>query len=494
MPILRLKDSFYSTRSPCTLQTPGSGISILLAVGTPSIGSGSLYYQWELSPGSGNALCILFPTILNILGFRVYNHVSITAQQAKLDLELVPKEKRLEIGKYLDALPTNEEIVSFLRELGHTEEINSLNDVVVDHMHQPCRTFSALINKSLFRKTTGLDKLRLSKAQILWGTTPPKTARKFKKPVSPKLTTVPSSTEEPTGKSKRVKRLAKKSTEAPARGVIIRKTHEMPLSKKKEKVDVTRGKGIELLSQVALTEDAQFKEVQRKRTSVKPGVPDVSEEESSKSKAESWEMMKMIAIMNKTQVGFTQDTSKGSRTVTKTDPSAAKIKPSITNEGTGVKPGVPDVSEEESSENNDQENDSDDDKTHLDNQNKSDFEHETDESESGLESDHEENKEDEVDEEEVKGEFVKTPSNNFDDEDKTKITDKAEGDEDEEMDYTTSQLYDVVDIRLNEPVDTDKELFKRMMVKESLEDAVLAKESSQPQSSYEAAATLTKFK
>nr|GEZ58783.1 DNA/RNA polymerase superfamily protein [Tanacetum cinerariifolium] len=47
------------------LQTPGSGISILLAVGTPSTGSGKLYCQWELSPGSGNALCILFPTRLH---------------------------------------------------------------------------------------------------------------------------------------------------------------------------------------------------------------------------------------------------------------------------------------------------------------------------------------------------------------------------------------------------------------------------------------------
>nr|GEU94073.1 hypothetical protein [Tanacetum cinerariifolium] len=44
------------------LQTLGSGISILLAVGTPSTGSGNLYCQWELSPSSGNALCILFPT------------------------------------------------------------------------------------------------------------------------------------------------------------------------------------------------------------------------------------------------------------------------------------------------------------------------------------------------------------------------------------------------------------------------------------------------
>ncbi|GJY89689.1 hypothetical protein Tco_0504885, partial [Tanacetum coccineum] len=166
--------------------------------------------------------------------------------------------------------------------------------------------------------------------------TPPKKARKFKKPASPQLTTVPISLEEPTGKSKRVKRPAKKSTKASARGVVIRETPEMPLSKKKEKVDVARGKGIKLLSDVALTEEAH----------------------------------------------------------------SAKIKPSVTNEGTGVKPGVLDVTEEESFEN---------------------------EAESWG-----------------------------NDEDETKTTNKVEGDEDEEMDYTTSQLYDDVDIRLNEPVDTDK--------------------------------------
>nr|GEV45725.1 hypothetical protein [Tanacetum cinerariifolium] len=164
---------------------------------------------------------------------------SSTAQQAKLDLELVPKEKRLEIrkcnerlnpkkiqreptfqvvldalaltplysaflitadvlevyifnmdkrkgfklnleifrdifkicpyvhGQDFDELPTDEKIMSFLRELGHTREINSPNDVVFDHMHQHWRTFAALINKCLSGKTTGLDKLRLSRAQIL---------------------------------------------------------------------------------------------------------------------------------------------------------------------------------------------------------------------------------------------------------------------------------------------------------------------------------------
>nr|GEV63795.1 hypothetical protein [Tanacetum cinerariifolium] len=87
----------------------------------------------------------------------------------------------------------------------------------------------------------------------------------------------------------------------------------MSLTKKKEKVDVTRGKGIELLSQVALIVDAQFEEVRRK----------------------------CMRDFHKTHPS-------GSCTVTKTDPSAAKIKPSVTNEGTDVRPGVPDVTKEES--------------------------------------------------------------------------------------------------------------------------------------------------
>nr|GEU92021.1 hypothetical protein [Tanacetum cinerariifolium] len=379
---------------------------------------------------------------------------SITAQQAKLDLECVHKEKRLEIRKcnerlnpgeiqreptfqvILDALaltpcyfaflitadvpedqdfdapPTDDEIVSFLREFGHTREINSLNDVF-DHMHQPWRTFDALINKSLSGKTTGLDKLHRNKIGMhtsrddylintlrfvsakedtqIYGAirpesltspeiketqayqtylgfatraTPPKKARKFKKPASPKLTTVLASTETLTRKSKRVKRSAKKSTETPARGVVIRETPEMPLTKKKEKVDVTRGKGIELLSQVALTEDARFKEGKKK-----------------------------------SMRDFHKTHPSGSGTVTKTALSVVKIKPFAITEGTD------DINNEEvsSDEDSDQEKDSDDEKTHLNNENESDLEHETNENESGLVSDNdesEENKEDHDDEDE----------------------------------------------------------------------------------------------
>ncbi|GJU89615.1 hypothetical protein Tco_1302038 [Tanacetum coccineum] len=169
-----------------------------------------------------------------------------------------------------------------------------------------------------------------------------------------KLSTVLASPEEPTRKSKRVKRPAKKSSDMP----IV----------------------------VALTKEAQYEEVRKKSLR-----------------------------------DFHKSHPSGSGIVTKITPSVAKIKPSVTSEGTGVKPEVPD--------------------------------HEIDENESGSESDQEKN---EDDEEEEDDEFVKTSSNNTDDEYETKIKDTTEGDEDEGMDYTTNQFDDDVDLRMNEPVTTDK--------------------------------------
>ncbi|GKD57689.1 hypothetical protein Tco_1291076 [Tanacetum coccineum] len=62
---------------------------------------------------------------------------------------------------------TNEEIVSFIYELGYTGNIESLPELDIDHMHQPWRTFAAVINRCISEKTTRIDKLRLSRAQIL---------------------------------------------------------------------------------------------------------------------------------------------------------------------------------------------------------------------------------------------------------------------------------------------------------------------------------------
>ncbi|GJX74062.1 hypothetical protein Tco_0312657 [Tanacetum coccineum] len=394
-------------------------------------------------------------------------------------------------GQNFDELPTDEDIVSFFKELGHTREIKTITNIVVDHMHQPWRTFATIINRSLSGKTTGLDKLRLYRAQILWGMYYKKNVdyvellwedftyqidnkghKKQDKMYYPRFTKVinhhfltkdkaiskrnkigmhtsrddylintlrfvsakeesqiyrarlpksmTTSLEEPTRKLKRVKRPAKKSSDAPTACVVIRETHVKSLSKKKEKMTVEKRKGIDLLSEVALTEEAQYEEVRKKS----------------------------LRDFHKTHPS-------GSGTVTKIAPSAAKIKPSITNEGTCVKPRVPDVTEEESTE----KRDSRDDNTQSDSEKGLDSEHETDENETGSESDQEENEEDvEDDEEEKDNELVKTLSKSTNDEDETKIKDKAEGegDEDERMDYTTNQFDDDVDLRMNEPVTTDK--------------------------------------
>ncbi|GJU11180.1 retrovirus-related pol polyprotein from transposon TNT 1-94 [Tanacetum coccineum] len=54
-----------------------------------------------------------------------------------------------------------------LQDLGHTGDITYLTDVNVDYLHQPWRAFATVINKCLSGKETGMDKIRLSHAQIL---------------------------------------------------------------------------------------------------------------------------------------------------------------------------------------------------------------------------------------------------------------------------------------------------------------------------------------
>ncbi|GKD77267.1 hypothetical protein Tco_1339888, partial [Tanacetum coccineum] len=60
-------------------------------------------------------------------------------------------------GQKFEEPPLEEDILSFIRDLGHTGEIKFLSDVNVNHMHQPWRSFAAIINKCLSGKTTALE-------------------------------------------------------------------------------------------------------------------------------------------------------------------------------------------------------------------------------------------------------------------------------------------------------------------------------------------------
>ncbi|GJZ05060.1 hypothetical protein Tco_0538335 [Tanacetum coccineum] len=277
-------------------------------------------------------------------------------------------------GQNFDELPSDEDIVSFFKELPSVA--STLENFCHYHL----------------QKSIGKDncpKMRETKAYKTYigyttGVTPPKKARKFKKPISPKLYNVLVLSEEPTRKSKRVKRPAKKSSKSPTASVVIRDTPVMSSSKKKEKTHPS-GSGI-------VTSAAKIKPfVINEGTGAKPGVPDVTEE-STESEAESWR----------------------------------KDKDDNNND------------HDSRSEGRNQERDSGDDNTQSDSEKGSDSGHETDENESGSESDQEENEEE------------------IEDDEEDKRMNKAEGDEDEGMDYTTNQFDDDVDLSMNEPVTIDE--------------------------------------
>nr|GEW63459.1 integrase, catalytic region, zinc finger, CCHC-type, peptidase aspartic, catalytic [Tanacetum cinerariifolium] len=70
-------------------------------------------------------------------------------------------------GQTLDELPFEEEILAFLRSLGHSGEIRRLTDVNINKLHQPWRSFVVVINKCLRGKSSGYDSLRLSHVEVL---------------------------------------------------------------------------------------------------------------------------------------------------------------------------------------------------------------------------------------------------------------------------------------------------------------------------------------
>ncbi|GJV05225.1 hypothetical protein Tco_1338794 [Tanacetum coccineum] len=146
--------------------------------------------------------------------------------------------------------PSEDELVSFIKKLGYTDKYDMLSTIHTDQMHQLWRTFAAIINRTYFDFATGKDT--------------PKKARKFKKVASPSRKLSPVLEEEPAKKSKLVKRSAKKSTTVPTTGVVIRDTLGVSVSKKKVPAKADRGKGIKLLSDVALLEAAQLKKVLKK--------------------------------------------------------------------------------------------------------------------------------------------------------------------------------------------------------------------------------------
>nr|GFC47917.1 hypothetical protein [Tanacetum cinerariifolium] len=68
-------------------------------------------------------------------------------------------------GQSFDELPFEEEILDFLRFLGHSAQIKTLIDVNVNKLFQPWRSFTAVINKCLTGKSSSFDSFRNQNTQ-----------------------------------------------------------------------------------------------------------------------------------------------------------------------------------------------------------------------------------------------------------------------------------------------------------------------------------------
>ncbi|GJV27559.1 hypothetical protein Tco_1384007 [Tanacetum coccineum] len=111
--------------------------------------------------------------------------IRFTINKKKLSLDVEIFREILQIcpktpGQVFEDLPLEHDILSFIRDLGHTGYITYLIDVNVDYLHQPWRAFATVINKCLSGKETGMDKIHIEN----------KDAKKTNKMLYPRFTKI----------------------------------------------------------------------------------------------------------------------------------------------------------------------------------------------------------------------------------------------------------------------------------------------------------------
>ncbi|GKA41286.1 integrase, catalytic region, zinc finger, CCHC-type containing protein [Tanacetum coccineum] len=79
-------------------------------------------------------------------------------------LDICPRVQNQDFTEFL----TSDSLLEFRLDLGYKGQLKQISEMYVDHMHQPCRTFGAIISRCLSEKTLSNDRLRPSRIEILW--------------------------------------------------------------------------------------------------------------------------------------------------------------------------------------------------------------------------------------------------------------------------------------------------------------------------------------
>ncbi|GJW89433.1 hypothetical protein Tco_0164773 [Tanacetum coccineum] len=69
-------------------------------------------------------------------------------------------------GEEFTEVQDDDATITFINDLGYKGPLHKYTSMYVDHMHQPWRTLTAIINKCLSRKTGSNDRLRKSRINI----------------------------------------------------------------------------------------------------------------------------------------------------------------------------------------------------------------------------------------------------------------------------------------------------------------------------------------
>ncbi|GKB95608.1 hypothetical protein Tco_0981745 [Tanacetum coccineum] len=345
-------------------------------------------------------------------------------------------------GQVFEDLPLEQDILYFIRDLGHTRDITYLTDVNVYYLHQPWRAFAIIINKCLSGKETGMDKIRLftkiiidyfmskdpsilRRNKMFWHT-----ARDDTLFTSMRCISRHEDTQAP--KPKYIQKKAdsdtspkKKDVQATKGTRLKSKAKVAKPDKKKQPAKKTKAKGLAVLSEVALTEAEQIK-LATKRSK------------------------KYFHVSHASGSGDGVDTQSKV-------PDEQQQKTSSTDEGTGTIPGVLDVppykseSDKESLGDSEEEDDTDDDSDNDDDGESDDHDDDSDDERTDSDSDeipdpnltnvdHTEYEEEDIDDR------VCTPSDHeLTDEEKL---DDEETMDDEEDDEVIKELYDDVNVNL----------------------------------------------
>ncbi|GKC58375.1 hypothetical protein Tco_1085973 [Tanacetum coccineum] len=374
----------------------------------------------------------------------------IDNQKLAIDLrvfrEIISICPRIEGQSFTDP-PFKEEVLAFVRHLGHTGEIKYIIDITVGHLHQLWRAFAAIINKCLSGKVSGLDKMHLSRIQILWGHIDNKDAKKTDKMYYPIFTKASIShyIKQNPSISLRNKMFMHTARDDTILGILkfVSKNEDVQvygalIPKAMTNQEMLSSESFQTYYAIATGAAPPKSKKQRKAGSSKS-----SEQTLTRKSPRIKRSAKVSSAKSKKKAPAKADTSKNVYI------SQASGLGAGTNEGTGTIPGVPDVpkvntkSEAESWGDSDDEDDVDADKSDNESDDDNDGNNDDDDDD-GDENDNEGNDtaDDEYEEEEKE---------NVDDIDFSDSEDDKEKDEEEEDDYKL--LYRDVNVNLHVDVD-----------------------------------------